>query len=378
MKKRRRIKKEVLIFFGIILLLLIVLIVFVMSLFKNKSYSIEYNLDDFKISENYDDDKKIYYFEIKYQDQIYNFIQEINPIKENKLIKEVEYYEDEDYSCLTISSPSFKNNPICINDGKNIDYRLVSDELKEELEINEKEYEEEQLENYTVYSDTNLLIWSYKGFNSVHGKSIKFIKLFDRDVYNLPLATKINNYLVIPDYEQEYTFNKVYIINLETEEIDEWKLEYDISFESHILGTNDRSIFWLDTKNKKEFELVPHKKRMRIVAKNNQKGIIYEKGELIKEPVNKMILNNIKFTPAYIYNYEIKDEKIYLSYLNHSNHKTLISENKVKDIIYINDDNVYYLIGDTLYKYNLEQGETKLIKYSEWEFNYENLIFINE
>jgi DNA-binding LytR/AlgR family response regulator len=40
-------------------------------------------------------------------------------------------------------------------------------------------------------------------------------------------------------------------------------------------------------------------------------------------------------------------------------------------------DNVYYLIEDTLYRYNLKYGETKIIKYSEWNINYKNLIFIN-
>ena len=379
MKKRYKLKKEALIFLGIIILVLLILIVFIVSLFKNKSYSIEYNLDDYKINENYDHNKKLYYFEIKYKDNIYNFIKESKYLKNKKLIKEVNHYEDEEYTCLTVESSSFNITPLCSKDKNRIDYHLVSNKLKEELEIEEKEYEEKELENYTIYSDSNLLIWSYRGFNAVQGEKIKFIKLFDKDVYNLPLATKINNYLVIPDYEQEYSFNKVYIINLENLEMDEWKLDESISFESYLLGINDRSIFWMDTKNKKEYELVPHKKRMRVVAKNKQQGIIYENGELKKYQINKIILNNMTFTPNNIYNYKItNDKKLSLWYLNHDNLETLISEQDIKDIIYTEKDNVYYLVGNILYKYNAKDGETKLIKYSEWEFNYENLIFINE
>ena len=378
MAKRYKLKKEALIFLSIVLLVLIALIVFIVSLFKNKSYSIEYNLADYKISENYDGSKKVYYYEIKYQDKIYNFVQKSKYLKSKKLIKEVNYYEDDQYSCITIDSSYFKNNPICMRDKERIDYRLVSNKLKEDLEIKDKEYEEHEEESYTIYSDTDLLVWSYRGFNSIHGNKIKFIKLFDHDVYNLPLATRINNYLVIPDYEQEYSFNKVYIINLENDKLEEWKLDYSISFESYLLGTNDRSIFWIDTKNKKEYELVPHKKRMRIVAKNNQQGIIYEKNELKRYPLNKIILNNIKFTPEHIYNFEVNSSKIYLWYLNNKNFKTTISDKDIKDIIYTENDNVYYLVQDTLYKYNLKDGETKLIKYSEWDFNYENLIFISE
>ena len=376
MAKRYKLKKSSLVILGFIVLILIILIVFIMSLFKNKSYSIEYNLGDYKINENYDHNKQLYYYEIKYQDNIYNFVQPSKYLKSKKLIDEVNYNGTEEDSCITVNSSYFKTTPLCVSKSQNIDSHLVSDELKEELKIEDKEYNEEKIDNYTIYSEPNFLVWSYKGFNSIRGNKIKFIKLFNHDVYNLPLATKINNYLVIPDYEQEYSFNKVYIINLENDELDEWKLEYSISFESTILGVNDRSIFWMDIKNKKEYELVPHKKRMRIVAKNNQDGTIYKHGEITKEPISKIILNNITFEPDYIYNYKIKDDKLYLSYLNHNHITTLVSENKIKSIIYIEKDNVYYLVDDTLYKYSPQQGETKLIKYSEWEFNYENLIFI--
>jgi hypothetical protein len=378
MAKRYKLKKEALIFLGIILLVIIALIAFIVSLFKSNSYSMEYNLSDYKVNENYDGNKKLYYFEIKYQDNIYNFVQESKYLKTKKIIKEVNYYEDGNYSCITIDSSHFKNNPLCLKGKEAIDYRLVSDKLKEELHTCDKEYEETEEDSYTIYSDSSALVWSYKGFNSIRGRNIKFIKLFDRDVYNLPLATKINNFLVIPDYEQEHSFNKVYIINLETDELDEWKLEYSISFESYLLGINDRSIFWMDTKNKKEYELVPHKKRMRIVAKNNQQGIIYEKNEQKKYQLNKIILNNMKFIPELVYNYEVINNKLYLWYLNNENHKILVSDNEIKDIIYTEKDNVYYLVADTLYKYNLKEGETKLIKYAEWDFNYENLIFISK
>ena len=379
MKKKYRLKKEALIFLTLVILVFVVLIVFLMSIFKNKSYSIEYNIDDFKINENYDNNEKLYYYEIKYKDNLYNFVQESKYIKDKKLINKVENYEDEEYICIKIKSEYFEYVPLCSKENENIDYHLVSDNLKEKLKIEEKEAKEEKVENYTIYSESHVLVWSYKGFNSIRGNKIKFIKLFNRDIYNLPLATKVNNYLVIPDYEQEYSFNKVYIINLENDELDEWKLEESISFESYILGVNDRSIFWMDTKNKKEFELVPHKKRMRVVAKNKQQGIIYQNGEMEKYQVNKIILNNMTFSPKEVYKYSLKkDKKIYLLYLNKENIETLISDKDIKDIIYIQNDSVYYLVDDILYKYNVKEGETKLIKYPEWEFNYENLIFINE
>ena len=198
MKKKYRLKKEALIFLTLVILVFVVLIVFLMSIFKNKSYSIEYNIDDFKINENYDNNEKLYYYEIKYKDNLYNFVQESKYIKDKKLINKVENYEDEEYICIKIKSEYFEYVPLCSKENENIDYHLVSDNLKEKLKIEEKEAKEEKVENYTIYSESHVLVWSYKGFNSIRGNKIKFIKLFNRDIYNLPLATKVNNYLVIP------------------------------------------------------------------------------------------------------------------------------------------------------------------------------------
>ena len=61
-----------------------------------------------------------------------------------------------------------------------------------------------------------------------------------------------------------------------------------------------------------------------------------------------------------------------------SNLTTKVSNQKIDTIISINNDSVYYLIDNTLYRYNLKYGEIKLVSYADWEFNYKNLIFIND
>ena len=122
------------------------------------------------------------------------------------------------------------------------------------------------------------------------------IKLFDKDIYDIPLATKINEYILIPDYEQEYSFNRIYIINTENNKVDKWKLKYEISFDSYLLGINDKSVFILDKKNKREYELVPHKKKMRIVATKNRQAVMYNNGEIVKESMKSLLNNPHQFT----------------------------------------------------------------------------------
>ena len=64
MRKKYKIKKSAIIFIILILILLTAIIAFILSLFKSKSYSLEYNIDNFDISENFDDKESFYYYEI--------------------------------------------------------------------------------------------------------------------------------------------------------------------------------------------------------------------------------------------------------------------------------------------------------------------------
>ena len=378
MKKKYKLKKSAIKFLALFFLLLIVLLVSIFSLFESKSYSVEYNIDTYEISENYDNKEKFFYYEITSNELTYNFIFYSDYQKEKKLIKDIKEYKDNNYTCLTIKSSFINSYPLCSYKNTLIDYHLVSDKLKEKLSDYYKniKIENKKYNNYQLYNlDNKILVWSYKGFNYLNKNDFEFIKIFNKDVYEIPLATKLNNYLFIPDYEQEHNFDKVYILNLENMKLEEWKLKYKISFDSYILGTNDKSIYLIDNKNKIEYELVPHKQKMRIIATKNKDGLIYEKNQTKKISMNKLTSTIYSFTYKNNYNYFIENNKLYLTYLNEPT-KTKISNNDIESIVHIKNDEIYYLVDETLYKYSLKFGEIKIMSYSEWEFNNKNLIFI--
>ena len=143
------------------------------------------------------------------------------------------------------------------------------------------------------------------------------------------------------------------------------------------MGINEKSIYLIDQKNKIEYELVPHKQKMRIIANKNKKGTIYENGNVNKISMNKLINKKHTFIYDRLYNFYLKNNELYMTYIN-SNLTTKVSNQKIDTIISINNDSVYYLIDNTLYRYNLKYGEIKLVSYADWEFNYKNLIFIND
>ncbi len=376
MKKKYKLKKSAIVIIGIFIFL--IALITLISLFSTKSYSIEYSIFEYDISENYDKEKQLYYFEVTNNDITYPFIYSSEYQKERKIIKDIKEYKEEDYICLKIDGSLIKSYPLCSYKDKVIDYHLVPDTIKEKISEYIKIPSSTEIKdgNYEIYNiEDELLIWSYKGFKYIKNGKSKMINIFKDDIYEIPLATKINNYIFIPDYEQKYNFDKAYVINLETLEVEEWNLRYEISFDSYIIGTNDRSIFLIDKKNRKEYELVPERKRMRIVSKSG-KGVLYNKGSLYKESMSKLVTKEYSFEYQRPYNYTLINNKLYLTYVD-STIKTKISNQEITSIVHTSNDNVYYLIKDTLYRYNLKYGETKIMKYSEWNINYKNLIFIN-
>ena len=363
---------------GLIVLLVLIIILALSKCNTSKSYSLEYSINNYDISENYDINKKYYYYQITKDDKKYDFVYESELLEEHKLIKKVKEHKSDKYMCITIESDYIKTNPLCSDDKQQIDYHLIDESLKKNLEkfFKEPEQKNDKLENYTLYSNENLLIWNYNGFNYIKDGKINNISLFKKDIYEIPLATKINEYIVIPDYEQSYNFNRVYVINLNTLEKETWDLVYDISYNSYINGTHDKSIFITDKKNEIQYELVPHKLKRRIVGKKGKDGIIYKDGISEKISIKDLVKEEYTFNDNNIYKYKLENKYLYLTYAD-SNLKTKISSSKIDKIVNIKNDNVYYLKDSILYKYNKEYGEIKVAEYEEWSFNNNNPIFID-
>ena len=175
--KKYRLKKSAVIFMFLILIFIIAVIMIILSLIKDKSYSLEYNLDDFGVSENYISDSKSYYYQIFYNDITYDFMYHSKLIKDTKLIKDIELYTYEDYTCITIESDYIESNPLCSLKKEQIDYRLTPVEL--ELPVRKKIIEDKtDYENYQIYNkDEKLLIWNYKGFNYLNKDKIEKINI---------------------------------------------------------------------------------------------------------------------------------------------------------------------------------------------------------
>ena len=371
-------RKDRIILLGVAFLFLIItIIVFIIKIFKTKSYSLDYQIKDTSISENYDNANKYYYYKLTYNNFSCDFIYESEYIKERKLISGIKKYYNDDYTCLIVDSDYFTINPLCSNKEELIDYHLIDEETKDKIK---KYYKtpsttELKLNNYEIYNtEDTKVIWNYKGINIIEKDKIESVNIFKKDIYEINIATLINNYFIVADYEQTYNYDTIYIIDIDTKEVTKWKLDTEISFDSYIIGTNDKSVYIIDKKNKIEYELVPHKQKMRKVSSSN-KGIVYNNGEEEKISMDRLVSQKYNFIDKNNYTFELDNKTLYMS-INSSNLKTRLSNQKIDSILSINNDTVYYLIGSTIYRYNLKYGETKIMQYSELEYNNTNIIFI--
>ena len=71
--KKYKIKNSVKII-AILIILLLIIIIFLSSCDTSKSYSLEYNIDQYDISENYDINRNLYYYQITSNNKKYDFV----------------------------------------------------------------------------------------------------------------------------------------------------------------------------------------------------------------------------------------------------------------------------------------------------------------
>lgn len=363
--------------------LFVIVILFIIGTYislRAKNYEKNYQIQDFTIKEKYNKEFQTYSFLIEKEDNSWYFTIEEKYKKKKKLIQEIEYLESEDTKCIVLKSEKLITYPQCQKDKELIDYHLVSETIKNQMDAKYFATNSSKNEDYEKVTLKNLdsntyFIWNYKGFYKIDSNKKENISLFTKDIYNVTNIASVKDYLIIPDYNATHYFNKFYIINMKDGKISEWNFKDSIYFDGYYLGTHNNSLFYLDKKMKVEWELLPKKKKMRRIGTESKEGKILIDNEWEKISVNKLINDSKRFEEEKIIEYEI-DNGLIINYQN--GFKKIISQKNVKDIVAVMKNKVYYLVDDTLYYYEEALGEVEVMSYFEWNFNYKNMIFIRE
>ena len=345
----------------VIIALILIFTLFLFFYFKKTNYEIEYNVDKVNIKEVYNKEANNYLFVFNYKNQDYAFLTKDKYSNKRKLIKKIDIEENETTTCLKIKSDTIKTFTVC---------RDLNEQISSKMEV-PKEKETYNYANITYYdlNQKKYLLWNYHNFIYLNNKSSKEIKILDKDEYNLNLVTTYKNYLVVANKDSSYTFNKIYLINSENGKLEEINLRYDLYYnDTYFLGSYKNNLYLYDKKQEQEYYLNMKKGK---IYKTNNKVLINNKWEDIS--TYKLKNNEGVFKSLNGDNYQLINNKLYATF---ANYQIRVSDLDVKAIIKSDEVNVYFLSANTLYYYNPYTGIKKLMSYPEWDFNYQNMIYI--
>ena len=374
--KKAKIKQRRRLALLLIIILIIALVLF--FLFRRKDYTVTYSVNDYEITESYHKEEDYYSFIIKKGETEHFAIVYNQHFSSKKNIDQITEYQTQTESCITISSNKVRIEPLCTKEETQISYHLVSDEMKEKLGVTSETKEDTILTTYNNinvyhYRNHNYYIWNYRGFYHINENTTENIQLFDKDIYNPTLITQVNDTLVIPDYNADYYFDKVILLDMNTGRTTTWTLETSIYFDSAVLGVYQGDLYIIDKHEKTEWQLNIAKQKQERVGTEQKGGKIYDH-EWTNVTMNRLLYQENTFKGTTILEYNIKEDGLYAIF---DNHQMKIRESAPSKILSNTDNTVYYLVNDNVYSYNKEEGEKLLLNYFEWNFNSENVIFID-
>lgn len=358
-----------------IFLIIVALLItsYLIILYIPKNYTLDYAIDKVKILEKFNKKLNQYSFVLTYEDQEYPFFLEKNYERKRKLINKVNTIKDDNDTCLVVDIKDTKK-VLCRDKNGLKDYRTINEKLYNDNFPIENENELiSTYKNIDIYNkDYTYLIWNYKGYIVLNDKSSN-LDIFEKEKYSNIETFTANEYLIIPDYDSSYYFKKIYIYNTQKEKLNTIEFNYEISYNLFSLGIYKNKTYFLDLKNKNEYEIDLKKNKIRLINEKDNDGIFYKNNKKEVILVNSLVKNPQKFITKNLYNYKLEGSTLYQIL---DNYKIKITNKKVETIITTLNDTVFYISEDTLYKYNYNEGEKRILSNKEWKFNFQNSVFI--
>ena len=344
--------------------------------YRFSNYNISYKVDNYNVKTIYKN--KRFYYEIYNKDRSFNFdIYNSRKLSYSKIynIKEI---IGEDFYCIYPEIKDIKTYPLCYQNDVFTDYNLID---SEDLEIyKERKVTIEKSDKDFIYynnlkENEYIALWNYKGYIVMNKESYKIKNIFTNDKYDNTIAYLLNDTIYMSNNDEEHEYTSLIGLNLTTLKAEQIPLGYNIDYDSYVVGSVKNNIYIFDNKYSVLYEINVKKQKTKIIG-NNEKGFVkYENGEFISCSKSEYKVDKIKYNSNKSnYKYTASDY-LYKIINENKNIKQKISNNKV-NIISEQNNNLYYLEKDTLYKYNPSSGSNRVFYNYELSFNSNNTIFI--
>lgn len=380
----------------------------------SKGYVSEYKVDGFKVLEKRvkrtKGESDNYYFEISNDELSFNIQTMKNLSKQENVIKEIKYFEDNNYKCILPITKQDKvfSDIVCKgNDGyynynsikgKDSELDVFANNLsnyRTTFSVSDKVIKSDSY--ISIYDnledDFNLGLENYKGVYLVNKKD-GYIndELFTKDIYTKDISGFVNGNYVVADYKEEYEFRKFYVVNIKTHRQSTIISDKKISMYSYVQGIVGDSLYILDTSNKVQYEVDIKTKTVTIVG-NESRGIkYYQNGEWSNVSIYSAIDNHLMFNPinkeyngnyydrvdhvggnlsGYYYVYIKKGNKYDAYKINVQNpdYKIYLFTTDYIDNVVYDNDYVFYKDENYIKYYSDLTGVKTIAKYDEVNFN---------
>lgn len=405
-----------------IVLIVYFLLCFTVEHFRNGhniNYTIIQKQDQIIVSENYNKSPNYNGYKIKLNIKEENFeFQILNKYDGNKkIVDNVKYVSDKKYKCVL---PIFKNDEILMDilckDKKGIyyDYSTISDKSdklrKFTNEMIKYGYDKSNyIDNKTkiskyglvklytnnIYDDMVFGLTNYRGISILANDKLENIKLFENDIYERKFSTFVGKYYLVANYNQEYDFDKIFLVDFKNGNKKTVTLKNPIPNDSYIAGVVGDDIYFVDKSNKKQYVLSIDDFQVKEVGNEQRDMIFYKNGKFETVPYTRLTLKNTYFEDkvkeidgkytlflitgdkdnGYNYYYEEVDGNyyIYRSFKGSTNKKYIFKTSSINNIS-ANGNYVLYQIKNEIKYYSDQTGSRTLLLDSELEFN-NNIIY---
>ena len=345
-----------------IFVFILMIILFVVFFNREVTYSIEYDKDEYHIKESYEKGSNTYSFSVTTENHSYDFAINHKYSRKRKIVNEINSFDRDEYKCVSIKAYDISTNIICNKDNDYYD----------NLIINKDEGNTSISNNFTLYNDNyDYLVWNGYGFtNKRDGSTYNFLT---NESYTNVLSYQFGDYIIVADYDQKREFDKFYIYNNKTKKVDSWNIKTTISYDSYFMGNIGDDLYLFDVTSKIQYRLNIAKKKIKVSSKKGE-AVYFDKNKS-NINVNKLYYNKMLFNYNKLYNYIVFDNKLYYTYYN-SDKYIRVSDLDLKDIVTYEGNNVYFISGTKLYKFDITDGLHLLADSFEWNFDYQNKIYV--
>ena len=309
----------------------------------------------------------------------------IYPVLKNKVASYIECSSNGNlFSKYTYSDQGFINNINNTLNEKGIKYEVVnSDKVT-------------KFGNTDVYSNNiknndKIVMWQYKGIYVVSKDSNKSIVVLPFDKYENKVGYLVGKYYVIPEYTNSNVleFSKVRVVNVDTLRESSVDLGYILSSNTYVNGVVDNKLYYTDPSNLIQIEYNPKNDKVELVGDVDKGGTLYDgewKDANIYDFASKEILfrnvngintsyKDIKEGSASYY-YYTNDGSIYQVLKNHLDKPILVYRANGLNNFNVVGSDIYYVINNTLYNFNINNGVTKILVNNDLIYNTYNRVSV--